>query len=197
MVDQEQSNKAKKKPAGSVIKDHPANKCTGCGNKMEWQERNNLPVCSKEACTFAKHPDFNKSNNWASSFIGKTYAENVKAKNGKPVYQLSQSKCLLRDEKGKIVFPVKLINNDKVSLNLDYKDIKKFLRSNNDKQVNSSSTSDLKDNGEELGYSSQSFLIDKTATSSKISSQECDEVAKASRIINKEDLSFKEEDLDQ
>ena len=89
--DESDRSKAKKKPSGVVAKVHPANKCTGCGNKMEWQGENGLPVCSKEACTFANHPDYNKSNNWASSFIGKAYFENVKTKNGKPTYVSAQS----------------------------------------------------------------------------------------------------------
>ena len=43
--------------------------------------------------------------------------------------QLRQAKRLLRDDKGKVASPVKLIDNDKASLDFDYKDIKKLLRS--------------------------------------------------------------------
>ena len=133
-VDQKQSDegdryKVKKKPTGVVVKDHPSNKRTGCGNKMEWQEKSDLPACSKEVCAFAKRPDYSKSSDWASSLIGKAYAESLKGKNGKPAFQLRQGKRLLRDDKGKVASPVKLIDNDKASLDFDYKDVKKLLRS--------------------------------------------------------------------
>ena len=57
------------------------------------------------------------------------YAESLKGESGKPAFQLRQGKRLLRDDKGKAAFPVKLIDNDKVSLDFDYKDVKKLLRS--------------------------------------------------------------------
>ena len=111
------------------------------------------------------------------------------------MFQLRQGKCLLRDDKGKVVFPAKLIDNDKVSLEFDYKDIKKFLRSNHNKQFISSSSSDLKDNGENFSYSSQSSSNDDVVVSSLSSSQNYDELANINRKKEKEALSNVIKDL--
>ena len=94
------------------VSEHPPNKCTGCGNKFEWQRAQGLPVCSKAACTFATHPDFNGTRHWASSEVAKAYATHVKNKKGGPVHSLTQNKRLVRDGNGKIVYPAKTEANE-------------------------------------------------------------------------------------
>ena len=74
---------------------HPPNKCAGRGNKFEWQRAQSLPVCSKSACTFASHPDYNDSSHWASSEVAKAYAKFIKNKKGDPARSLTQNKRLV------------------------------------------------------------------------------------------------------
>jgi len=58
--------------------DHPDNKCSGCGNKPNWQELMRLPICTKTTCAFAAHPDYNSSSSWASSEVAKAYSKHVR-----------------------------------------------------------------------------------------------------------------------
>ena len=71
------------------------------------------------------HPDFNGSKKtWQNSFIGKTYANDIKNSKGDPVYHLVQAKRLIRDGNNRVVLPGKLEDNIEVSSNCNLTSIK-------------------------------------------------------------------------
>ena len=110
-------SQSSKPTQGDSSTDHPDNKCSGCGNKPNWQESQNLPICTKAKCTFAtaNHPDYNPSPSWASSEVANVYAKHIRNRKGQPVHSLTMNKKLLRDNFNNIVYPVRTVNINEVS----------------------------------------------------------------------------------
>ena len=114
--------------------DHPDNKCSGCGNKPNWQESMHLPICTKTTCTFAAHPDYNSSSSWASSEVAKAYSKHVKNRKNQPVHSLTMNKKLKRDNNDKIIYPASTEDNIQVS---------KIISSNNIKNSSNDSSNNF------------------------------------------------------